>query len=111
MEALFGAQASNSNELSERMRELELLITKTSTKRALSKNEYGKNQQRNANDDNDDEEEETDARLQTSYFEIETMEMTLDNLKHLVIEACAFGGELAVAEERFDGIDGGVLHR
>jgi len=111
VEALFGAQASNSNELSERMRELELLITKTSTKRALSKNEYGKNQQRNANDDNDDEEEETDARLQTSYFEIETMEMTLDNLKHLVIEACAFGGELAVAEERFDGIDGGVLHR
>jgi len=111
VEALFGAQASNSNELSERMRELELLITKTSTKRALSKNEYGKNQQRNANDDNDDEEEETDARLQTSYFEIETMEMTLDNLKHLVIEACAFGGELAVAEDRFDGIDGGVLHR
>jgi hypothetical protein len=38
VEALFGAQASNSNELSERMRELELLITKTSTKRALSKN-------------------------------------------------------------------------
>ena len=111
VEALFGAQASNSNELSERMRELELLITKTSTKRALSKNEYGKNQQRNANDDIDDEEEETDARLQTSYFEIETMEMTLDNLKHLVIEACAFGGELAIAEDRFDGIDGGVLHR
>ena len=34
---LFGAQASNSNELSERVIELELLITKTSTKRALSK--------------------------------------------------------------------------
>jgi len=112
VEALFGAQASNSNELSERMRELELLITKTSTKRALSKNEYGRNRQRSANDDDDDdEEEETDARLRTSYFEIETMEMTLDNLKHLVIEACAFGGELAVAEDRFDGIDGGVLNR
>ena len=107
VEALFGAQASNSNELSERMRELELLITKTSTKRALSKNEYGRNRE----SDDDDEEEETDARLRTSYFEIETMEMTLDNLKHLVIEACAFGGELAVAEDRFDGIDGGVLNR
>lgn len=107
VEALFGAQASNSNELSERMRELELLITKTSTKRALSKNEYGRNRE----SDDDDDEEETDARLRTSYFEIETMEMTLDNLKHLVIEACAFGGELAVAEDRFDGIDGGVLNR
>ena len=90
------------------MRELELLITKTSTRRALSKNEYGRNRE---SDDDDDEEEETDARLRTSYFEIETMEMTLDNLKHLVIEACAFGGELAVAEDRFDGIDGGVLNR
>ena len=107
VEALFGAQASNSNELSERMRELELLITKTSTKRALSKNEYGRNRE----SDDDDDDEETDARLRTSYFEIETMEMTLDNLKHLVIEACAFGGELAVAEDRFDGIDGGVLNR
>ena len=107
VEALFGAQASNSNELSERMRELELLITKTSTRRALSKNEYGRNRE----SDDDDDEEETDARLRTSYFEIETMEMTLDNLKHLVIEACAFGGELAVAEDRFDGIDGGVLNR
>ena len=107
VEALFGAQASNSNELSERMRELELLITKTSTKRALSKNEYGRNRE----SDDDDDEEETDARLRTSYFEIETMEMMLDNLKHLVIEACAFGGELAVAEDRFDGIDGGVLNR
>ena len=106
VEALFGAQASNSNELSERMRELELLITKTSTRRALSKNEYGRKRQ-----NNDDDDEETDARLRTSYFEIETMEMTLDNLKHLVIEACAFGGELAVAEDRFDGIDGGVLNR
>ena len=75
VEALFGAQASNSNELSERMRELELLITKTSTKRALSKNEYGRNRE----SDDDDDEEETDARLRTSYFEIETMEMTLDN--------------------------------
>ena len=108
VEALFGAQASNSNELSERMRELELLITKTSTRRALSKNEYGRNRE---SDDDDDDDEETDARLRTSYFEIETMEMTLDNLKHLVIEACAFGGELAVAEDRFDGIDGGVLNR
>ena len=107
VEALFGAQASNSNELSERMRELELLITKTSTRRALSKNEYGRNRE----SDDDDDDEETDARLRTSYFEIETMEMTLDNLKHLVIEACAFGGELAVAEDRFDGIDGGVLNR
>ena len=104
VEALFGAQASNSNELSERMRELELLITKTSTRRALSKNEYGRNRE-------SDDDDETDARLRTSYFEIETMEMTLDNLKHLVIEACAFGGELAVAEDRFDGIDGGVLNR
>ena len=108
VEALFGAQASNSNELSERMRELELLITKTSTRRALSKNEYGRNRE---SDDDDDDDDETDARLRTSYFEIETMEMTLDNLKHLVIEACAFGGELAVAEDRFDGIDGGVLNR
>ena len=58
-----------------------------------------------------EDEEETDARLQTSYFEIETMEMTLDNLKHLVIEACAFGGELAVVEDRFDGIEGGVLNQ
>jgi hypothetical protein len=39
------------------------------------------------------------------------MEMTLDNLKHLVIEACAFGGELAVVEDRFDGIEGGVLNQ
>merc|ERR1711959_824972 len=55
VEALFGAQASNSNELSERMRELELLITKTSTKRALSKREYEKNPQRkNACEDEED---------------------------------------------------------
>tara|TARA_X000001036_G_scaffold425145_1_gene451026 strand:+ start:404 stop:2086 length:1683 start_codon:yes stop_codon:yes gene_type:complete len=111
VEALFGAQASNSNELSERMRELELLITKTSTKRALSKREYEKNPQRKNACEDEEDEEETDARLQTSYFEIETMEMTLDNLKHLVIEACAFGGELAVVEDRFDGIEGGVLNQ
>jgi len=95
VEALFGPQASNSNELTERMRELELLITKASTKRQNGQND---------NNEDVDVDDETDLRLQTSYFEIETMEMTLDNLKHLVIEACAFGGELCCAEDKFDGV-------